>query len=90
MMTTYREIIDVTVDDDDTGIPVDIPVDVTYAIERDTNYGADADGRRGVLREEVYVLDSAIPHEHLKRLTFRQVHEIARLIVSRLTKKGAV
>lgn len=89
MMTTYREIIDVTVDDDDTGIPVDIPVEVTYAIERDTNYGADADGRRGVLREEIHVLDSAIPHEHLKRLTFGQVQEIAHMVVSRLNKKGA-
>lgn len=88
-MITCREIIEITIDDDDTGIPVDIPVEVTYAIERDTNYGADADGRRGTTREEVFVLDSAIPHEFLKHLTFGQVYDISRQVVDRLNRKGA-
>ncbi|MDH5667846.1 MAG: hypothetical protein OEY86_07545 [Nitrospira sp.] len=72
-MTTYKDTIDIRIDDDETGETTIIPVDVTYLVERDNDYGADADGRRGKKTCEVYILDYAIAYKYLGLLTLPQV-----------------
>lgn len=69
-MTTRRSCLDIRID------KYVIPVEVTYVVEIDQDYGADADGRRGVRREEVYVLDCAIKPAHLMLLTSEQVEYV--------------
>lgn len=76
-MTTNCEVLEIMIDDANTGIPTTIPVTVTYLVERDTDYGSDIDGRQGVTKEEVFILDTSIPHGHLKHLTINQVAELA-------------
>lgn len=71
--TTYRRTVEVTIEDEETGTARRVPVDLTYLVEVDHNYGADADGRRGQRREEVYILDQAIAEPILRHLTIDQV-----------------
>lgn len=75
-MTTYKRIIDVRLEDDYTGEPCVIPVELTYLVERDNDYGADADGRRGGRREEVYILDQAIDNRYLMRMSVGQIEYV--------------
>jgi hypothetical protein len=85
-MTTHRVVIDIKIEDDETGEPTIIPVELTYVVEKDQSYGADADGRRGVTREEVYVWDQAIPYEHMKHLTLAQVEYVLDRAIKTVTE----
>jgi hypothetical protein len=56
-----------------------VGVEVEYVTERDNSYGADADGRRGVVREEaVEILDVFIPGATLLELTSANVEQVLR------------
>ena len=59
-LATGRAVVIVEIEDDE-GNPTGraVPVDVTYAVER-YNYGADADGRRGEMRQDITVLDTDV------------------------------
>jgi hypothetical protein len=52
-----------TIDGEPTGRSV--PVELEYHIEIDKSYGADADGNRGVYREEIFVDEKRISPQHL-------------------------
>ena len=61
-------------DGDLTGKVVFVPV--TYSLERDFSYGADADGQRGETVYTVEILDVSISHYDLKRLNSVEVEQI--------------
>ncbi|MGH7220066.1 MAG: hypothetical protein ACREI1_07035 [Nitrospiraceae bacterium] len=50
-----------------------VPVTLDYLVDIDQNYGADADGHRGITRAEYMVLDKAIEAQELLTLTSDQV-----------------
>ena len=53
--TKHKEIISVPLD---KAVPV--PVVVSYLVVRDASYGADSDGRRGVVSEEILIDDAYV------------------------------
>jgi hypothetical protein len=87
MMTTCCERLEFAIDHAVTGETLMIPMDVTYVVERDTDYGADADGQRGVTKNEVFILDTAIAKEHLQHITVNQVVELADRALTTITER---
>ncbi len=76
-MTSGKTIVEVQVRDKyGYEIGVLVPVELEYLIERENDYGSDADGRRGEARTELAILDVAIAPRHLLFLTSQQVEEI--------------
>jgi hypothetical protein len=74
--TTF--LIDIT-DDEGYETGRTVGVEVEYTVDRDNNYGADADGRRGVVREETTeILDTFIPGATLLGLTSANVEQVLR------------
>lgn len=71
--STTHTTLNINVDDDYGDHLMTVPITVTYLTEVDQSYGADADGRRGVRREEIHLLDAAIPLQYLVKLTSAQV-----------------
>lgn len=53
-----------------------VPVELTYTLSRDPNYGADADGNRGFVLNDVDLLDVAIDAQHLKDCSLDQVQQL--------------
>lgn len=86
-MTTHRETITIELTDEERGTVRLIPITITYLIERDMDYGSDADGRRGVTREELYILDTAIDHEHLKTISVDNAVELINLAIRAITER---
>lgn len=86
-MTTYQEEVIVELCNDERGTLRLVPVIITYLVERDTDYGADADGRRGVTKEELYILDTAIHHHDVRHLTVDDVYAVAERAVSTITER---
>lgn len=73
--------------EDDCGNPLfTVPVTITYVVEIDSNYGADADGRRGVRREEVHLLDTEIPRPIMMQLAFYQIEYVIARAYEQVTK----
>ena len=86
-MTTHRETITVELTDEERGTVRLIPIDVTYLIERDSSYGADADGRRGVTSEEIYILDTSIAHLDLRTISVQEVCYVVDLAIRTITER---
>lgn len=53
-----------------------VPITVRYGLDTDQHYGADADGRRGVVRTELEVLQMDVNPPYLSRLNSRQVERL--------------
>jgi len=49
---------------------------IEYEVDRESNYGADADGKRGTPRTEVEILDKYIESPKINRFNSEQVNEI--------------
>jgi hypothetical protein len=62
---------------DEQGDPIgrSVPVDICYRITVDSAYGADADGNRGEMREEVEILGRHIDQAYLLTMTGAQVEQ---------------
>ena len=87
-MTTHHDRIEVRIEDDYTGeFLKTIPIDVTYVIEKDTDYGADADGQRGVSKETFHFLDMAVQPDDLKRITLVELEYIIDRAVKTITER---
>lgn len=86
-MTTHRETITVNLTDEERGTVRLIPIDVTYLIERDTNYGADADGRQGVTSEEFYILDTSISPRDLRTISVHEVCAVMDIAIRTITER---
>lgn len=72
-MNTYHTIVAVRLEDD-YGIPQStVPVEVMYGIEIDQSYGSDADGRRGVRREEIFIISAAVYSTHAMYMTLEDL-----------------
>ena len=81
---THHKLVVVDVLDDGIETGRSVAVEVWYAIERQDDYGADADGRRGVPIEDITVLDMYINPSH--RLNAEQMEQVltdARRLVER-------
>ena len=64
-MNTYHTIVAVQLEDE-YGIPQGtVPVEVMYGIETDKSYGADADGRRSIRREEIFIISTEVYSTHV-------------------------
>jgi hypothetical protein len=64
----------ITYDGEETGRAANATV--TYVVDIDSNYGADADGRRGVQKIEYHLLDVAIEAEDLMAMTSAEVEQV--------------
>ena len=68
---------------------VEIPVVISYAETVDKNYGADADGRRGITLVEREIIDMEIDHEYLAYMTIGDIEYVldqARFIFANRTR----
>ena len=52
-----------------------VPVTVEYLVETERDYGADADGTRGILRTEYTILQVYIEHRELTGLTVAEAEQ---------------
>jgi len=83
MLALTQEIrtVEVTVNDEDGHDLMTVQVEMAVSVILDRDYGADADGRRGVVREEL-VADPGCAYIHpryLKSMRSDQVEEALRL-----------
>ena len=81
---THHRLVVVDVLDDGMETGRSVAVECWYIIERQDDYGADADGRRGVPCEDVTVLDMWLnPCHNLNSSQVEQVLDDARRLVER-------
>ena len=87
-MTTHRTVIDIRLENDAGDVLQMVPVELTYLVEVDHSYGSDADGRRGVRTEEVYILDQAIAPRYLMKLSVDQIEYVLDRAIKTVTEGG--
>lgn len=75
---------------DPEGYPIGraVAVEVDYVTEYDTDYGSDADGRRGVPWQTTDLLDVNIPAKTLLGLTSSEVEQILATVKSQLQRRA--
>jgi hypothetical protein len=60
----------------------------TYVVDVDANYGADADGNRGVRRVEYDLLDVEVDQDDAKTLTVVEVQEVLEAVPAAFAKRA--
>jgi len=76
MLRSGHAQIDAPLEDADGQTIGRIPVEITYLLEDEQDYGADADGRRGVAVCWWEVIDRYIAPAAIRHLTFDQVRQV--------------